>query len=428
MSYVGRLTLVIAALGGMTAQAQTAKSLKPEHGKQWYKGNTHTHTLWSDGDAAPELSVAWYKDNGYDFLSITDHNTMLRGEKMFIAGEKTRLTAERLAQLKEKFGEEWVETAEAGGETVMRLKTYEELRERFEEPGKFILIEGEEITAKAHVNGLNVRDKIPQSKADTTEQVVREHVHAVDEQSHRHNVPMIAHVNHPNWGDFGVPPEDLIAVDTSRFFEVYNGHGGVRNWGDEKLHRVNTDRYWDIVLAVRLSKNPENILYGVGTDDAHDYFVRGAGHSIPGRGWCMVLSDKLEANSVMEAFMRGDFYASAGVLLNTIEWDEKEYRVGIEAEPGATYKTIFYGTRKNADLTSKPSVDENGQEIPYTPRQYSADIGVMLAETDANPAVYAFKGDEVYVRAKVISSKPKVDPFKEGDLEMAWTQPSVRAK
>lgn len=25
----------------------------------WYKGNTHTHSLWSDGDAAPETAVGW---------------------------------------------------------------------------------------------------------------------------------------------------------------------------------------------------------------------------------------------------------------------------------------------------------------------------------------------------------------------------------
>jgi hypothetical protein len=251
-------------------------------------------------------------------------------------------------------------------------------------------------------------------------------VKAVEEQSKQLNVPMIAHVNHPNWGDFGVPPQDLIAVDTSRFFEVYNGHGGVKNWGDLALHRVNTDRYWDIVLSVRLSKNPANILYGVGTDDTHNYFVRGAGHAIPGRGWCMVLSDALESDALMKAFMRGDFYASSGVLLDAVEWNEKEYRVDVQAESGVTYKTIFYGTRKGADINSTPTLDDKGVEIPSTPRQYSDQLGVVLAETDADPAVYAFKGDELYVRAKVISSKLKPDPFKEGDFEMAWTQPSVR--
>jgi hypothetical protein len=417
--------IAVTALSCGIAEGQTAKSLKAEGGKRWYKGQTHTHTLWSDGDGAPELAVAWYKEHGYDFLSITDHNVVLQGERWFIVNDKDRLTHDRLAQLKEKFGADWVETSEVGGELLMRLKTIEELKARFEEPGKFLLIEGEEITAKAHVNGLNIRERIPPSTAETTREVIREHVAAVNEQSTRLDLPMIAHVDHPNWGDLGVPAEDLIAVDNARFFEVYNGHGGVKNWGDKKLHRVPTDRWWDIVLSVRLNANPDNILYGVATDDAHDYFVRGAGNSIPGRGWCMVLTDALDANKIIHAFMNGDFYASAGVLLASIEWNEKEFRVVIDAEPDVTYTTTFYGTRKGADVRDQPVVDPEGNEVPNVTRKYGDELGCVLHETDRNPAVYTFTGDELYVRAKVVSSKLKPDPFKEGDLEMAWTQPVV---
>jgi hypothetical protein len=40
---------------------------------------------------------------------------------------------------------------------------------------------------------------------------------------------------------------------------------------------------------------------------------------------------------------------------------------------------------------------------------------------------YTFRGDELYVRAKVISSKPKDNPILEmGDeRESAWVQPAV---
>lgn len=40
---------------------------------KWYKGNTHTHTLNSDGDSPPAAVVKWYRDNRYNFLFITDH-------------------------------------------------------------------------------------------------------------------------------------------------------------------------------------------------------------------------------------------------------------------------------------------------------------------------------------------------------------------
>jgi len=48
---------------------------------RWFKGNTHTHSLWSDGNDFPEMISAWYKDHGYDFLCMSDHNTLAEGEK-----------------------------------------------------------------------------------------------------------------------------------------------------------------------------------------------------------------------------------------------------------------------------------------------------------------------------------------------------------
>ncbi|HEY0592190.1 MAG TPA: hypothetical protein VGF40_10515, partial [Thermoanaerobaculia bacterium] len=40
----------------------------------WYKGNTHTHTINSDGDSTPDEVVRWYREHGYHFLVLSDHN------------------------------------------------------------------------------------------------------------------------------------------------------------------------------------------------------------------------------------------------------------------------------------------------------------------------------------------------------------------
>src|SRR5256885_5792207 len=48
---------------------------------KWYKGNLHTHSLWSDGNDFPEQICDWYRDHGYNFLAISDHNTLAEGEK-----------------------------------------------------------------------------------------------------------------------------------------------------------------------------------------------------------------------------------------------------------------------------------------------------------------------------------------------------------
>jgi len=44
-----------------------------KNGKNWYKGNLHTHTTVSDGRYKPEETLALYRENGYDFIALTDH-------------------------------------------------------------------------------------------------------------------------------------------------------------------------------------------------------------------------------------------------------------------------------------------------------------------------------------------------------------------
>ena len=58
-------------------------------------------------------------------------------------------------------------------------------------------------------------------------------------------------------------------------------------------------------------------------------------------------------------------------------------------------------------------------------RIYSADIGAVLAEVRGPRAEYNFHGDELYVRAKVTSTKPKANPYAIGEVEAAWVQPVV---
>ncbi len=43
----------------------------------WLKGNLHTHTTASDGIRTPQETVDHYVQNGYDFLAITDHGTLV---------------------------------------------------------------------------------------------------------------------------------------------------------------------------------------------------------------------------------------------------------------------------------------------------------------------------------------------------------------
>ena len=42
---------------------------------RWFKGCLHTHSTNSDGRFTPQQVVEWYRNYGYDFICLTDHDT-----------------------------------------------------------------------------------------------------------------------------------------------------------------------------------------------------------------------------------------------------------------------------------------------------------------------------------------------------------------
>ena len=123
----------------------------------------------------------------------------------------------------------------------------------------------------------------------------------------------------------------------------------------------------------------------------------------------------------------GDFYASTGVTLSDVAIDKSRMRIDIAAEPGVTYTTQFIGTRRSTALDSEPVRDSTGAVLRTT-RRYGPGVGAVLAEVSGTRAVYEFRGDERYVRAKVISSRPQIDPAtgKAMNRQAAWLQPVFR--
>ena len=97
----------------------------------------------------------------------------------------------------------------------------------------------------------------------------------------------------------------------------------------------------------------------------------------------------------------------------------------IAAEAGVDYTVDFVGTRKGVDLQGRP-IDKVPEEIQgRVSLQYSDDIGVVFASVKGSSAEYRLRGDELYVRARITSSKPHPHGYKANDREMAWTQPLV---
>ena len=388
---------------------------------KWWKGNLHTHSLWSDGDDYPEQVVNWYKSRGYHFLAISDHNVLHEGDHFI--DTSLRGGGEVLAAYKECFPD-WVAEKEEGGAHLVQLRTLEEYRPLFEEPGVFLLFSGEEITdgfdgKPIHVNATNIVELIGPQGGDSVRDVMQNNVDAVLEQRERTGQLMFPHINHPNYG-WAIKVEDLMALRGEKFFEVYNGHPQVHNEGDDA--HPSTARMWDIALAERLSAG-EPIMYGLTVDDAHVYYDLDSEHANPGRGWVMVRAAELSTDAIIRALEAGEFYGSSGVTLDDVQLSSDALSLVIDAdeEDGIDYVTQFIGTRRGYDRTTEEVHAEDASVL----FRYSETIGEVLATVPGALPSYTFRGDELYVRAKVVSSKLKNNPYKEGEYEAAWVQPVV---
>lgn len=414
----------LAALAALLGWATCSPAPSPpadtgQAAQRWWKGNLHAHSLWSDGDAFPEMVADGYRGRGYHFLVLSDHN--VPPEEKWIAVGQLEDGAAAYERYVARFGGDWVQESLRGDSLYVRLRTLEEYRPLLENPGAFLLVRGEEITEyvadrAAHVNAIHIADWVAPQGGATVRAILRSQLEAVRAQRERTGRPMIAHVNHPNWL-WSLTAEDLIESG-ARFFEVYNGHPDVNNGGDS-IH-PGTDRLWDIVLTERLLRGGEPI-YGVATDDAHDYHTFGPRERNPGRGWVQVRAPELSAEAIVRAMEAGRFYASTGVELEDVRREDDRIIVRIRAEDGVRYTTRFIGTRTGVGVSPSPVALPDGS--PVTPR-YGPEVGAILDEVEGRAPVYRITGGEMYVRAKVTSTKRRTNPT--GDtLEVAWTQPSV---
>ena len=393
-----------------------ASTLSAEDAR-WWKGNLHTHSLWSDGDDYPEMIANWYRSNGYHFLAISDHNVLAEGER-WIHREKNAGGQRAFDKYLKHFGDGWVEHKVVKGVPQVRLKTFAEYKAKIAVPGSFLLMQSEELSDQfqgkpIHINVTNIKKQIPPQGGAGVAATMQKNIDAVLAQRKATGQPMFPHINHPNFG-WAIQPADMIQLRGEQFFEVYNGHPAVNNYGDKE--HLSTGQIWDVINAYRLGVHKLPLLLGLGTDDAHNYHDLAVGQSNTGRGWVMVRAESLTPESIIVAMERGDFYASSGVAVDDIRLAKGKYSFRIQPEKGVTYTTWFIGTRKNFK-----SSNDLAKRNSLKPAQ--AGIGEILGQSQLLEPSYTFDGDELYVRAEIMSSKKMTNPYVAGEQERAWLQP-----
>ncbi|MEG9327525.1 histidinol-phosphatase [Salinimicrobium catena] len=372
--------------------------------QKWYKGNLHTHSYWSDGDEFPEMIMDWYKKNGYDFVALSDHNIIAEGEK-WKKIRKDSLYQVAFQQYLEKYGEDWVNYRTDSAGTHVQLKTLEEFRPLFEKEEEFMIFRAEEVTAylegkAVHMGAINVQEVIEPQKGNTIVELIQNNLDAIMAQEKKSGEPILQHLNHPNF-TYAISAEDIIQVDGERFFEVFNGHPYVNNYGDS-IHS-STEEMWDRVNIAYLNMG-KPIMYGLATDDSHHYHKFGSKFSNAGRGWVVVKADILHPHSLIRSMEAGKFYSSTGVEMEKVSFSDNRLDLKIKTEKGVDYTIQFITAKKDEPETK------------------------IVKTVKGTEASYQIRKDELFVRAKILSSKPKKNPYREGDVEVAWIQPYVYQK
>lgn len=256
---------------------------------RWYKGNTHTHTLNSDGDSHPDDVVKWYRSHGYQFVVLTDHNVLT---------------------------------------SVDALNALHGLDNRF------LVIRGEEVTDRfesrpLHINGLDVERLVSPQGGSSAVEVVQRNVDAIRAAN---GVP---HVNHPSFG-WALSAQELAQIRNMKLFELFNGHPQVNNMGGGGVPSL--EQMWDTILTRGV------MLYGLAVDDAH-HFKRHDDRlaSRPGQGWIFVRADTLTPDAILSAMERGDFYSSTGVEISNYEVTDRDMTVTVRKTTFSKYRIQFIG-------------------------------------------------------------------------------------
>ncbi len=328
MKIVASVLLTLAMVTGIAAQS-------PAGVERWYKGNTHTHTLNTDGQDVPYDVAKWYREHRYNFVVITDHEY---------------------------------------------ITDIEPLNALLGRTGSFLVISGQEVTDSSegklvHANGLGLTKVVMPSKLGTRVEALQKNIDNIRAAG---GIPQL---NHPNFG-WALSSAEIKQLKGLRLMEIYNGHPLVNNLGGGGS--PSAEAIWDELLTARM------LIYGIGDDDVHQLQSKGeAIEALPGQAWIYVRAAELTSTAILTAIDNGNFYASTGVELIDYKADRSEVSLKVRALTNSKYRVQFIGSG-----------------------------GKVLQESLEPTAVYKVKGNEGYVRVKVLESNGKI----------AWTQPVMLSK
>lgn len=296
--------------------------------RTFQRGNIHTHTTRSDGRQSPEEVAAWYRDHGYQFLVLSDHDVLVDPSEVHDV----------------------------------------------ERPG-FILIPGEEITSTApdkqvHVLGLCIGHVIPSGHFETAAAALNAAVAGVRAQNG------VVVVNHPNLG-WSLSLADIAPLQGSYALEIWSGHPGVRSSGDAT--HLSHEALWD-----ELRTRGRDVT-AVAVDDEHTLVASQPGDALPGKAWIQTFGE-LGRAPVCDALQKGRLYASSGVALRRIRVERGRFTVWVD-DPRDEVEFIANAAHLLALVPGDELVhDEDGYAASYTLRGGETFVRAVVRAPDGGAA------------------------------------------
>jgi hypothetical protein len=259
----------------------------------WLRGSTHVHARPSGDSTTPIPDViAWYEQRGYDFIVLTDHNRVTPPPEthglVVIAG--TELTHNPVG-------------CQPPGDKSRKCRI--------------------------HVNAIGVTAR-PIGKIEWAERKSHLRVDMYQAGIARARLlgARLVQINHPQWF-WGMTPDVLveIAARGAQLVEIDNVQ--FEKWNNGDVDHPSMEALWDAAL-VRGAR-----LWGIASDDAHDYGRRGKYPA--GGGWIAVRAKK-DAAAILDAIAAGAFYSSNGVVLERADRDGDDVVVEVAAGERGEYE------------------------------------------------------------------------------------------
>jgi len=239
----------------------------------FYRGNLHTHSDKSDGKLTPEEVCRRYRDEGYDFIALTDHFV---GRYDYPITDTTPFRGNTFTTI---LGAELHSGAMQNGEIWHVLAVGL--------PSDF-----------AHSNS---PDFLPVADQETGPEIA----------ARARDAGAFVAIAHPEWS--GMHLEDARSIEAAHAVEIYN-HGC-----DVECDRGRGFHTLDLLLT------EGRRLTLCATDDAHfhgpDFFG----------GWVMVKAEANDPDLLLKALKAGNYYSSQGPEFRNVRWDGDQVHIECSA-------------------------------------------------------------------------------------------------